>query len=131
MFPLFTPQTRALITQIIYPMFLDKPHKDKEGLEYLLMKASTSMTPPEDHFPQKWILPTDKVNESKAKFIPEVIIARPALLLGGDSPATGKYKADPELYAYSVNRADVGKFIADECMPGNNKWVNKLPVIGY
>lgn len=109
---------------------LDKPHKDKEGLEYLLQRSSTTLTAPEAHYPPDWIITKSRIDETRSDFLPEVIIVRPALLVGSDASATGKYRADPTLYSYTVNRVDVGKFIADECLPGNDKWVNKLPVVG-
>jgi len=32
---------------------------------------------------------------------------------------------------YQVNRREVARFIVDDCLPGKDEWVNKLPVVGH
>lgn len=32
---------------------------------------------------------------------------------------------------WTINRAEVGRFIVEECLPGKSEWVNKAPTIGW
>jgi len=114
----------------MYPWLLNEPHLDKEGMEYLLLRASTTVDAPEDHIPPARILPRDKIPTVKESFVPEVIIIRPALLVA-DGPVTGTYQAGPDVCAYTIRREDVAHFITEECLPGSDKWINTLPVLGY
>lgn len=56
---------------------------------------------------------------------------RPALLTDGPAAGRPKLKAAEGLATYTCSRADVAEFIAAECLPGSEGWVNKCPVVGY
>jgi hypothetical protein len=116
----------------LYPWALHHPHLDKEGMEYLMCRASTTLAVPEDHIPPTNILPRENIPQVREHFLPEVIIVRPALLTG-DGPLKGKdkTKVSEDLYSYTVNRMDVAAFISDECVQKESKWVNMLPIVGY
>jgi hypothetical protein len=54
-------------------------------------------------------------------------------LIGDDAlPREGDVvRAQELLETWAVKRSEVGRFIAQECMPGKNEWVNKKPIIGH
>lgn len=62
-----------------------------------------------------------------------MIVVRPALFTGGDETALGKEKTKvgEEVYTYTIRRTEVARFIAEECVPGQDEWVGKNPVVGY
>jgi len=119
--------------KILYPWFLHKPHLDKEGLEYLLMRSSTLLAAPEAHIPPPDILPREEISKTAKDFVPEVIIVRAAALTGGDSAPKGREatRVGETTTTYQVNRREVARFIVDDCLPGKDEWVNKLPVVGH
>jgi hypothetical protein len=116
---------------------LARPHQDKEGLEYILRRSSAIFpTLPPTQIP-KLLLPRE-FEGLRADFIPEVIIIRPALLMGTGDPkeqprGAGKTRIGEGIKTWTVNRAEVGRFIVDECLPGSGgeKWVNKAPTVGW
>lgn len=114
---------------------LSKPHQDKEGLEYLLRRSSTAIsTPPTSSVPA--LLANGRYEDLRPDFIPEVTIVRPALMTGtGDAKeqprGADKTKAGEGITVWTINRAEVGRFIVDECLPGKNDWVNKAPTVGW
>jgi len=63
----------------------------------------------------------------------EIILVRPAALMGGDElPKDGVVvRAQEKLKTWSVTRSEVGRFIAEECVPGRGQWVNKKPIVGH
>ncbi|KAK8858609.1 hypothetical protein IAR55_002838 [Kwoniella newhampshirensis] len=118
--------------RILYEYTLSVPHRDKEALEHLFLRASTKLTPP-TKLPGGNFLPSEAIQSVRDSFVPELIIVRPAMLVGGDEPPKGKgtTKVAEDLSTYTVRRSEVGRFIAEECVPGQDQWVNKLPVVGY
>lgn len=126
--------------QILYPWLLSKPHLDKEALEYLLLRSSSVISTPTTHIPTEANLRSELIPTIQEGFLPEVIIVRPALLTGDGSAeevnkikGKEKTKVGEEVYTYTVNRAEVGRFIVDECLPGvkPDVWVNRIPVVGW
>jgi hypothetical protein len=111
---------------------LNKPHLDKEGLEYLLLRASVAHPAPEAHLPPEDILPREAIPSVKENFLPEVIIVRPAMFTGNQPPkGKDKTQAGETIAVYRITRPEVARFIAEECVPGEDEWLNKLPVVGY
>jgi hypothetical protein len=65
-----------------------------------------------------------------------VIIVRPALMMGSGAPEEEARGADKCIVGeracvWTINRAEVGRFIIEECIPGMDGWVNKAPTIGW
>lgn len=119
-----------LAMRVFYSWVLGVPHRDKESLEYLLMRASA--VPFTHPTPMSPLLTQEQVDSAKAGFIPEVIIVRPAFMPGGDEPARDKahIQTAEDAYVYTVRRSEVGRFIAQDCLTGG-EWVGKGPVVGY
>lgn len=120
--------------QLFYSWLLRKPHFDKEGLEALFLRASSNHPSSSTiHLPPTHFLEPEKFSSITEGFLPELIIVRPALLTGGEEPALGreKTKVGEEVYTYTVRRSEIGRFIAEDCVPGRDDWVGKLPVVGY
>jgi hypothetical protein len=121
--------------ETLYKTFLDVPHQDKAGLEYLIKTASSSMpTPSSSEVPALLA----KINHSQVSqdFLPEVIIVRPAAMMGTGAPSEQAKGAEKCLVkegasVWTINRAEVGRFIVEECLPGKGEWVNKSPTIGW
>lgn len=115
---------------MFYSWVLGVPHRDKESLEYLLMRASAvPFTHPTS---MSALLTQEQVDSTKAGFIPEVVIVRPAFMPGGDEPPRDKERIQTaeDAYVYTVRRSEVGRFIAQECLTGD-RWVGMGPVVGY
>jgi hypothetical protein len=121
----------------MYKAFLDIPHQDKAGLEYLIQRSSSVLpTPPQTYIPA--LLAPINLQDLKSDFLPEVIIVRPALLMGDGHPGEkvrgGQNTVVEEgATVWTVNRAEVGRFIVDCCLPvsGPDEWVNKFPTVGW
>lgn len=90
-----------LVLVPLYKLVLHTPHEDKRKMEHI-MKTQT--------------------------VIPEVISVRGAVYTDGS--LTGKYRVGEDVTGYTISRADVGHFVATECV-GSDKWVNKKPRIAY
>lgn len=121
--------------QWLYSWTLHQPHQDKAGLEYLLQRASTVLPTPTTHLPDETLLRPSAYDPLKTDYLPEIIIVRPALLMGDGSAAEqprgpGSTKVGQGQTVWTVNRAEVGRVIVDECVTGD-KWVNKLPTVGW
>lgn len=117
----------------MYSLLLAGPHRDKEGLEYLVQHASRAMASPTDprDVPGKDILTPEKLTAVPGSFLPEVILIRPALLTDGEAKGRPSLRAGADIATYSCSRKDVAGFIATECMPGQQAWVNQGVVLGY
>jgi hypothetical protein len=121
--------------ETLYKTFLDVPHQDKAGLEYLIKTASSSIpTPSTSEIPA--LLAKIDHSQVSQDFLPEVIIVRPAAMMGTGAPseqAKGAEKCVVKEGAsvWTINRAEVGRFIVEECLPGKGEWVNKSPTIGW
>lgn len=64
------------------------------------------------------------------KRLGDLVIVRPSLLV--DGAARGSYRVGERLdSAWTVGRADVGLFVADQCLPGNDTWRNKGVTVSY
>lgn len=110
---------------------LSGPHRDKEGLEYVLQSAATALPTPTSHFPPTDILSEIEREAVPKNVIPEIVIVRPALLTDGEPRGIDKIRADEKLSTYTVSRKDVALFVVEKCLPGNDKWLNRTPVVGY
>ncbi|BEJ13746.1 hypothetical protein CspHIS471_0309200 [Cutaneotrichosporon sp. HIS471] len=113
------------LLRILYPWMLSGPHADKEGMEYLYLRASNiggTPTPPPINI-------LSEANRDVSRVLPELILVRPALLT--DGAESGAVRAGEDVYTYRVSRADVGRWITDNCMPEKGEWVNRAPVLGY
>ncbi|BEI83050.1 hypothetical protein CcaverHIS002_0309180 [Cutaneotrichosporon cavernicola] len=113
------------LLRILYPWMLSGPHADKEGMEYLYLRASNigdTPTPPSTDI-------LSEANRGVSRILLELILVRPALLT--DGAESGAVRAGEDVYTYRVSRADVGRWITDNCMPGKGEWVNRAPVLGY
>jgi len=119
----------------LYKTFLDIPHQDKAGLEYLIKTASSFMaTPTSSEIPP--LLATIDHSSVSQDFLPEVIIVRPAALMGTGAPSeqargAAKIVVKEGASVWTINRAEVGRFIVEECLHGKGEWVNKSPTIGW
>lgn len=98
---------------------------DKEGLEYLVQRASIALPTPAT---APAVVAESNATDAPESFLPEVVIVRPAMFTDG----TGGHevKAAEDAYTYYISRADVGRFVAQRCLRGE-EWVNKAPVVGY
>ena len=129
-------QSRMGVTdwgQVLYPWVLHAPHADKEGLEYLLFRASNFHATPTTHVPTDKIISTQAISTVPENILSEIIIVRPAWMVGGDEPPQPKEMmvSGEQVKTATVRRSEVGRFIVEECMPGSQTWVNKAPIIGY
>ena len=131
-----THLTRVRLTKkTLYKTFLDIPHQDKAGLEYLIKTASSTIpTPPSSEIPA--LLATIDHSQVSQDFLPEVIIVRPAAMMGTGAPSeqargAAKTVVKEGASVWTINRAEVGRFIVEECLPGKGEWVNKSPTIGW
>ncbi|KZP01019.1 hypothetical protein CALVIDRAFT_595144 [Calocera viscosa TUFC12733] len=114
-----------LLRGVLYGWLLNDAHSDKEAVEYLALLSSKHRTPAQQ--PEARTLP-DSSASLRSNWLDEVIILRPALFTDGKE--TGKVRAAPVVRrAYTISRRDVGMFIADECLKGNNKWVGEDGVV--
>ncbi|KAJ3148947.1 hypothetical protein HDU86_007305 [Geranomyces michiganensis] len=115
----------------MYSWFLHSPHADKEQLELAVYHAAGLSHP--DASIEAHAHSAAAAAEGAKPSTPtlqEFVMVRPALLT--DGPRTeGKYKADPHLVAWTVSRADIGQFIASECIAKDSKWVNQAVTVGY
>jgi hypothetical protein len=118
--------TMPLPLRVINPWMLSGPHADKEGMEYLYLRAGNISPAPA---PPPTIILAEADREVPERMLPELILVRPALLT--DGAEGGAVRASEDLCAYTVSRADVGRWITDNCMPGEGAWVNRAPVLGY
>ena len=120
----------------MYKVLLDTPHQDKAGLEYLIRRSSSiTPTPLPTEIPP--LLSSINLGDLQSDFIPEVIIVRPALLMGDGKSGEQVRGAEKTVVGegatvWTVNRAEVGRFIVDSCLPGaGDEWVNKAPTVGW
>jgi hypothetical protein len=121
----------------MYKAFLDIPHQDKAGLEYLIQRSSSVLpTPPQIDIPP--LLAPINLQDLKSDFLPEIMIVRPALLMGDGKPGEEARGAEKTIVkegasVWTVNRAEVGRFIVDCCLPGSgpDEWANKSPTVGW
>lgn len=121
--------------QVLYKTLLDIPHQDKAGLEYLIRLASNTIPTPSSSDIPPLLASIDHSQVSK-DFLPEVIIVRPAAMMGSGAPSEIARGAEQTIVGegatvWTINRAEVGRFIVEECLPGNEEWVNKAPTIGW
>lgn len=118
--------------QILYPWMLSGPHADKEGMEYVLLRASSHFRTPEA-LPPSSILSDAERNMVPEDFLPRLTIVRPALFTDGEERGSGKLKAGEDLSTYSISRKDVALFISEQCLKEKEgvSWVNRTPVVGY
>ncbi|WWC88732.1 uncharacterized protein L201_003645 [Kwoniella dendrophila CBS 6074] len=132
-------QDMPLDMRLMYSWLLEKPHEDKKSLEYLIHRSGSGlveMTSTKD-IPSKTILSDSQIQSVKQNFLNEVIIIRPAFMPTEEAfdakPTQDKSKVRIEegLKCYTIKRSDVGRFIQEDCISPNCKWVNKCPVIGY
>ena len=127
-----------LTEQHLYSWFLAKPHLDKLAAEYIYRRASSSPslhTPsadiPASAIPPESFIPRSKLDSVRDDFIPEITIVRPALFMGDAEPKDNdKVKVGEDISVYTVTRNQVARFVADECLPGREAWVNRCPVVG-
>ncbi|OCF72987.1 hypothetical protein I204_06217 [Kwoniella mangroviensis CBS 8886] len=130
-----------LAMRLLYSWLFDKPHQDKKSLEYLFHRSAIHLptqTSPHD-IPPESPLSKQAIESTKPDFLPEVIIVRPAFMPTEepfDAVPGPKDKVGVEegLSCYTIKRSDVGRFIIEDCLPGegkDDKWVNKCPVVGY
>lgn len=71
----------------------------------------------------------DPVGDGGTK-LGDLVIVRPSLLMNG--VAKKMYRVGEKLEgAWSVRRADVGWFVGEECLPGNDTWRNKGVTVSY
>jgi len=129
------PNTSKADNKTLYKTFLDVPHQDKAGLEYLIKTASSAISTPSTSELPALLAKIDHSQVSK-DFLPEVIIVRPAAMMGTGAPsehAKGAEKCVVKEGAsvWTINRAEVGRFIVEGCLPGKGEWVNKSPTIGW
>ncbi|WWC70702.1 uncharacterized protein I206_104653 [Kwoniella pini CBS 10737] len=127
-----------LAMRLLYSWLLEKPHQDKMSLQYLFHKSSKflpNLNSSKDK-PPKSLLSQSNIESIKSNFLNEVIIIRPAFMPTEEpfdalkNPSKG-YKVKEDLSCYTILRSDTGRFISEKCLPGQNEWVNKCPVIGY
>ncbi|KAJ3181717.1 hypothetical protein HDU87_000735 [Geranomyces variabilis] len=116
----------------MYGWMLKHPHADKEQLELAVYHAAGLKHPDpsiEAHASAA-ISPAAEGANTATATLQEFIMVRPAFLT--DGPRTeGKYKADPHLVSWTVSRADIGQFIAKECVDKDSKWLNQAVTVGY
>lgn len=99
----------------MYSWLLKEPHADKEDMERLVNSYAGIQHVDFNPTP----------GEVK---LGNVVIVRPSLLV--DGPVKGKVRAGESLEgAWTVQRSDVGRFIAVECGPGVDTWRNKGIVV--
>jgi hypothetical protein len=98
-------------------------------MEDVLLRAAIHQSSPKTT-PSEIIAP-DVFSALPENFLEEIIIVRAAALLGGDELPKDKVRAHEQLTTWSIKRSEVGQFIAEECVPGKNMWVNKLPIVGH
>ncbi|GMK53946.1 hypothetical protein CspeluHIS016_0105320 [Cutaneotrichosporon spelunceum] len=115
------------LLRLLYPWMLSGPHADKEGMEYLYLRAS-NITGPTPAPPPTKIL-SEANRDVPERMLPELILIRPALLVDGTEG--GVVRAGEDVCTYRVSRFDVARWISDNCMPGEEAWVNRAPVLGY
>lgn len=116
-----------------YPWALSGPHTDKEGVEYCIFRASTHIPTPTTRPPEE-IIPADVVDALPENILEETIVVRPAWFVGdNEEPQEGDVEPTigERVTVSTVKRADVARFIVDACLPGNDTWVNKQPIIGF
>lgn len=87
--------------------------------------------------PKPEVLDPARLAGAPENFLPEFVIVRPALLIGSDEVlpegqgGADKTRVGETISTYAVSRPEVARVIADQCLPGRNEWLNKLPVIGH
>ena len=98
-----------------------------------MLRASSTHVTPTNHLPPETVLPDSEFRSVKENFLPDFLILRPAWFVGGDKPAKGKMstKVGEQVYTYVVRRSEVARFVTEECLPGQDKWKGRFPVIGY
>ncbi len=64
---------------MLYSWLLSKPHVDKEGLEVLMLRASSKNPTPSTEIASTDLLPSEQYTSVKEDFLPEVIVLRPAM----------------------------------------------------
>lgn len=57
-------------------------------------------------------------------------------MMGDGSPqekalGEAKTKVGEGITAWTINRAEVGRVIAQECLPGDDRWVNRSPTVAW
>lgn len=115
----------------MYPAFFHALLQDKQGMENVLLRAAS-------HIPSPAKAPSEIIAPRVFASLPEnilaeVIILRFAALAGEDAlPKEGQVvRAGEALKSKTIERSAAGRFIAEECVPGRDKWVNKVPIVGY
>jgi len=115
-----------LIRGWLYGWLLVDAHSDKQALEYISLLCSKHRTPA---LPEARTLPSS-ISSLRQDWLDEVVVLRPALLTDGKEAPPGKVRAGVSVKgAYTISRRDVGKFIVDECLKGNDKWVGEKGVV--
>ncbi|KAI8922129.1 hypothetical protein DFJ77DRAFT_445428 [Powellomyces hirtus] len=107
----------------LYSWVLKEPHADKEQLELKVYHAAGLK------HPDASIEANTKSEPTAEPWLSEFILVRPALLT--DGARKGIYRADEHLKAWTISRADVGHFVATECIKPATQWLNKPVTIGY
>lgn len=96
----------------LYGWILKEPHEDKEEMERMV--NSYAGIQHVDFNP----------NPEGERKLGSVVVVRPSFLADGERK--GGVRAGERLEgAWTIKRKDVGWWIVEECMPGNDKWRNK------
>ena len=99
----------------LYHVGLRVPHKDKEAMESIIVEAGQK--PEAERVLQGWCL------------------VRPSLLMDGQGKELGNVRVGTEekpAVGYTINRADVGRWIFEECVKGQpEKWSGKKVTLTY
>ncbi|KZT53037.1 hypothetical protein CALCODRAFT_501544 [Calocera cornea HHB12733] len=108
-----------------YGWLLYDAHADKDALEYISLRASQHPTPA--RVPEAQSMP-DSAAALRSDWLPELVVLRPAFYTDGKE--TGTVRAAPVVKgAYTISRRDVGRFVAEECLEPNDKWVGEDGVV--
>ena len=114
---------------MFYKYLLRRAHCDKVSYEHIFQKAAKHFpTPALDHDLVPQTITQEQYDAVPANLIEQLIIVRPAVLVDGE--ADGKCQAGEQDTVSTATRGDVGRFIADECVPGKDAWVNKAVIVG-
>lgn len=132
-----THDALPFLIKMMYNWILPVPHDDKIEMENIILtlmgrNANTFIAPSSEKDLKAYQLGVEERAKAIASpgWLKDAIIVRPALLYDGNSK--GKYRTGEVLpKASTISRADVGHFIVNECVPGNDKWTGKAVTVAY